>query len=179
MRRSDGWIMSAPIAGSHGSECFLHLGPCGMILAYMKCLKRWTSFPWNEFGWIRWRNTWSLNSIIRWSSILSPDSCIKTSNSEIDGREHYLDFGESIYSVSDGQPRDLALRSFCNAEFDSHSLIQKTVKQKLSGHRRKMAHEFLSHLYAPELSKELSLGCLSWISSRQSSKKIKKKISVN
>jgi oligopeptidase B len=39
-----------------------------------------------------------------------------------DGREHYLDFRESIFSVSDGQPRDLALRSLCNAEFDSHIL---------------------------------------------------------
>jgi oligopeptidase B len=40
----------------------------------------------------------------------------------IDGREHYLDFGESIYSVSDGQTRDLALRSLCNADFNSHIL---------------------------------------------------------
>jgi oligopeptidase B len=40
----------------------------------------------------------------------------------IDGREHYLDFGESIYSVSDGQPRDLALRPLCNADFNSHIL---------------------------------------------------------
>jgi len=40
----------------------------------------------------------------------------------IDGREHYLDFGESICSVSDGQTRDLALRSFCNADFDSYIL---------------------------------------------------------
>ncbi len=40
----------------------------------------------------------------------------------IDGMEHYLDFGESIYSVSDGQTRDLALRSLCNADFNSHIL---------------------------------------------------------
>ena len=40
----------------------------------------------------------------------------------IDGREHYLDFGESVYSVSDGQAKDLALRSLCNADFNSHIL---------------------------------------------------------
>ncbi|MGB6865608.1 MAG: oligopeptidase B, partial [Candidatus Aminicenantaceae bacterium] len=40
----------------------------------------------------------------------------------IDGKEHYLDFGESIYSVSTGAPRDHALRSMCNADFDSHIL---------------------------------------------------------
>jgi oligopeptidase B len=40
----------------------------------------------------------------------------------IDGMEHYMDFGESIYSVSDGQTRGLALRSLCNADFDSHIL---------------------------------------------------------
>lgn len=40
----------------------------------------------------------------------------------IDGMEHYLDFGETIHSVSDGQTRDLALRSLCNADFDSHIL---------------------------------------------------------
>jgi len=40
----------------------------------------------------------------------------------IDGMEHYLDFGKSIYSVSDGQTRDLALRSLCNADFNSHIL---------------------------------------------------------
>ncbi len=40
----------------------------------------------------------------------------------IDGMEHYLDFGESIYSVSDGQTKDLALRSLCNADFKSHIL---------------------------------------------------------
>ena len=40
----------------------------------------------------------------------------------LDGREHYLDFGESIYSVSDGEPRDLALRTFCNSDFNSHIL---------------------------------------------------------
>jgi oligopeptidase B len=39
-----------------------------------------------------------------------------------DGKEHYLDFGESIYSVSEGLPRDFALRSLCNAEFNSHLL---------------------------------------------------------
>jgi len=40
----------------------------------------------------------------------------------IDGMEHYMDFGESIYSVSDGETRDFALRPFCNADFDSHIL---------------------------------------------------------
>jgi len=40
----------------------------------------------------------------------------------IDGMEHYLDFGESIYSVSDGQTKGLALRSLCNADFNSHIL---------------------------------------------------------
>jgi oligopeptidase B len=40
----------------------------------------------------------------------------------IDKTDQYLDFGESIYSVSDGKTRDLALRSFCNADFDSHIL---------------------------------------------------------
>ena len=37
----------------------------------------------------------------------------------VDGREHYLDFGESIYSVSDG-PYDLALRSFGKGDYNSH-----------------------------------------------------------
>ncbi len=40
----------------------------------------------------------------------------------IDGKEHYMDFGESIYTVSEGIPRDFALRSFSNAEFNSHLL---------------------------------------------------------
>jgi oligopeptidase B len=40
----------------------------------------------------------------------------------IDGKEHYLNFAESIHSVSDGQPRDFALRSLCNADFKSHIL---------------------------------------------------------
>jgi oligopeptidase B len=40
----------------------------------------------------------------------------------IDGREHYLDFDEPICSVSNGQPRDLALRPLCNADFNSHIL---------------------------------------------------------
>ncbi len=42
--------------------------------------------------------------------------------SSIDGSEHYMDFDESIYSISDGQPRDPALRSLCNAVFDGHIL---------------------------------------------------------
>ena len=40
----------------------------------------------------------------------------------INGREHYMDFRESIYSVSAGQTKDLALRSFSNADFNSHIL---------------------------------------------------------
>ena len=40
----------------------------------------------------------------------------------LDGREHSLDFGESIYSVSSGQPRDFALRYFSNLDFNSHIL---------------------------------------------------------
>lgn len=40
----------------------------------------------------------------------------------VDKKEHCLDFSEPIYSVSDGQTRDLALRPFCNADFDSHIL---------------------------------------------------------
>ena len=40
----------------------------------------------------------------------------------MDGREHHLDFGESIWSVSSGQPYDLALRPFCNADFNGHIL---------------------------------------------------------
>jgi oligopeptidase B len=40
----------------------------------------------------------------------------------IDGIEHYLDFAEPIYSVSNGQPRDLALRPLCNADFNGHIL---------------------------------------------------------
>ena len=37
----------------------------------------------------------------------------------VDGREHYLDFDESIYSISDG-PYDLALRSFGKGDYNSH-----------------------------------------------------------
>ncbi len=40
----------------------------------------------------------------------------------MEGREHSLDFGESIYSVSSGQPRALALRNFSNSDFNSHIL---------------------------------------------------------
>jgi len=40
----------------------------------------------------------------------------------IDGLEHDLDFDEPICSVSNGQPRDLALRPLCNADFNSHIL---------------------------------------------------------
>lgn len=40
----------------------------------------------------------------------------------IDGMEHYLDFAESIYSVSNGQTKDLALRPLCNADFNLHIL---------------------------------------------------------
>ena len=38
----------------------------------------------------------------------------------IEGREHDLNFDQPICSVSDGQPRDFALRPFCNADFNSH-----------------------------------------------------------
>ena len=40
-----------------------------------------------------------------------------------DGRQHYLVFDEPIYSVSDGQPEGLALRSLCNGDFNSHTMI--------------------------------------------------------
>ena len=40
----------------------------------------------------------------------------------MEGREHSLDFSDSIYSVSSGQPRDLALRNFGNFDFNSHIL---------------------------------------------------------
>jgi len=39
-----------------------------------------------------------------------------------DGMEHFLDFDEPIRSVSDGEPRDFALRSLCNADFNGHIL---------------------------------------------------------
>jgi oligopeptidase B len=40
----------------------------------------------------------------------------------MDEREHSLDFGESIYSVSSGQPRAFAFRNINNSDFNSHIL---------------------------------------------------------
>jgi len=40
----------------------------------------------------------------------------------LDGKEHYVDFGESVYSVSAGRTSGLALRYFSNADFNSHIL---------------------------------------------------------
>ncbi len=40
----------------------------------------------------------------------------------LDGKEHYVNFGEPVYSVSAGQTKGLALRYFSKADFNSHIL---------------------------------------------------------